>query len=159
MTKLLKSRDEKTGAGAPPEFDLDLFLPFLLNQAAEVTSQSFQQVYRAGHQMSRTQWRIMANLGKHGSLSAVEICKRTFMEKTKVSRAVLALEQKGYLSRSASPGDRRTEQLSLTGTGTKVFRGLGQKALDFDRGLRARLGPDLAGTLEATLRKLVEDQT
>jgi hypothetical protein len=48
------------------DFDLDLFLPYLLNQAAEVTSQNFQAVYKAEYGMTRTQWRIMANLGREG---------------------------------------------------------------------------------------------
>ena len=89
----------------PAGFDLDLFLPYLLNQAAEVTSRSFQTIYRVEYGMTRTQWRVMANLSKHGSMTAVEICRLTFIEKTKVSRAVQALAEKGYLTRAAVIGD------------------------------------------------------
>jgi DNA-binding MarR family transcriptional regulator len=137
------------------EFDLDQFLPYLLNQAAEVTSQSFQQVYKAEYGMTRTQWRVMANLGKYGTMTASEICRLTFIEKTKMSRAVQVLEDKGFLSRSSIVGDRRSEQLALTQNGKMVFRKLGQKAHEFDTALRERLGSVEAKKLENVLRVLM----
>lgn len=135
-------------------FDLDSFLPYLLNQAAEVTSQSFQSAYRDGYGMTRAQWRVMANLGKHGSMSAVDICRLTFIEKTKVSRAVQALEDKGFLLRKPSREDRRLETLTLTAAGRKAFLILGEKASAFDAALRKSLGRETATLLEMTLRDL-----
>lgn len=136
------------------EFDLDLFLPYLLNQAAEVTSQNFQAVYKVEYGMTRTQWRVMANLGKHGLLTATEICRLTFIEKTKMSRAVQALQEKGFLKRVAIAGNRRSERLALTAAGVVAFKNLGRRAADFDRGLRARLGLNSAQSLEKVLRIL-----
>ena len=72
------------------DFDLDLFLPYLLNQAAETTSFGFHAVYRDRYGMTRTQWRVLANLGKFGAMTARDICAISHIEKTKVSRAVAA---------------------------------------------------------------------
>ena len=138
------------------DFDLDQFLPYLLNQAAEVTSQNFQAVYKAEYDMTRTQWRVMANLGKYGTMIASEICRLTFIEKTKMSRAVQLLEEKGFLLRGSIVGDRRSERLSLTPTGNATFRILGQRAIAFDLDLRNRLGRDAAEKLEKVLRILME---
>jgi DNA-binding MarR family transcriptional regulator len=137
------------------DFDLDEFLPYLLNQAAEVTTQNFQAVYKAEYGMTRTQWRVMANLGKHGTMTASEICRLTYIEKTKMSRAVQVLEEKGFLSRSMIAGDRRSERLSLTPVGKATFRALGQKANAFDLELRKRLGSDVSDRLEKVLRQLM----
>jgi DNA-binding MarR family transcriptional regulator len=137
------------------DFDLGEFLPYLLNQAAEVTSQNFQAVYRAEFGMTRTQWRVMANLGKHGAMTASEICRLTFTEKTKMSRAVQVLEEKGFLLRGLVVGDRRSEKLSLTPNGKAAFRILGQRANAFDRDLRERLGRDVSAKLERVLRLLM----
>ena len=137
------------------EFDLDLFLPYLLNQAAEAASAGFQAIYREGHGMTRTQWRVMANLGKFGSLTARDICAIAHVEKTKVSRAVLALERAGMLARSQSDTDRRVEILSLTAGGKAVFADLGQKAVDYDAGLRAGLGVAQAAELDALLGRVM----
>lgn len=105
-------------------FDLERFLPYLLNQAAEATSRSFHATYRHAYGMTRTQWRVLANLGKFGAMSARDICVISHIEKTKVSRAVAALEAEGWLTRSPSTEDRRSEILSLTEAGRAVFADL-----------------------------------
>jgi DNA-binding MarR family transcriptional regulator len=136
------------------DFDLDLFLPYLLNQAAEATSEAFQVHYRTEYGLSQTQWRVLANLGKRGDMTAVEICRRTYIEKTKVSRAVLALEEAALLVRGAVAGDRRQESLTLTKAGQEVFAVLGKRALAFDHALRDRLGEAQARALAEMLRGL-----
>lgn len=137
-----------------PEFDLDQFLPYLLNQAAEATSRSFQAVYRRDYGMTRTQWRVLANLGKFGAMTATAICEASHEEKTKVSRAVAALEGQNLLQRTPDPQDRRAEVLMLTDTGRAVLADLGQKARQHDRDLRQRLGDNAAEELASVLRRL-----
>lgn len=138
------------------DFDLQDFLPYLLNQAAEATSRGFQAAYRDRYGFTRTQWRVLANLGKFGAMTARDICAISHIEKTKVSRAVAALEQAGMLARAPSPTDGRAELLSLTDRGRAVFADLGRLALAFDRQLRALLGEADAGQLVALLRRLAE---
>jgi DNA-binding MarR family transcriptional regulator len=140
-------------------FDLDDFLPYLLNQAAEATSHGFQSIYRDSYGFTRTQWRVMANLGKFGAMTARDICAVSHIEKTKVSRAVAALEQSEMLLRTPSETDRRAEVLSLTPRGQTTFARLGQLAIGFDHDLRAQLGPDEAALLAAILRRLAQGAT
>lgn len=139
------------------DFDLEGFLPYLLNQAAEATSKSFHDTYKAAYGMTRTQWRVLANLGKFGSMTARDICTISHIEKTKVSRAVAALEAEGLLSRSISPQDRRAEILCLTERGREVFADLGQRAIDYDRSLRAKIGPEIAAQLDDLLRRIIAE--
>ncbi|WGV16854.1 MarR family winged helix-turn-helix transcriptional regulator [Fuscovulum ytuae] len=139
------------------DFDLERFLPYLLNQAAEATSRSFQTSYKSAYGMTRTQWRVLANLGKFGSMTARDICTISHIEKTKVSRAVAALEEQGILSRTTSPQDRRAEFLSLTDAGRAVFADLGKRAIAYDRALRARLGPEITAELDVLLRRIIAD--
>jgi DNA-binding MarR family transcriptional regulator len=138
------------------DFDLQDFLPYLLNQAAEATSRGFQAAYRDRYGFTRTQWRVLANLGKFGAMTARDICAISHIEKTKVSRAVAALEQAGMLARAPSPTDGRAELLTLTDRGRAVFADLGRLALAFDRQLRALLGEGDVGQLVALLRRLAE---
>ncbi len=142
----------------PPEFDLDQFLPYLLNQAAEVTAHGFQTIYRDSYGMTRTQWRVMAHLGKFGAMTARDICEIGHLEKTKVSRAVAALEGEGMLTRSPSAADRRAEILALTERGRAAFADLGQRALAYDRALRDRIGAETAGQLDLLLARLIGER-
>ena len=137
------------------EFDLDLFLPYLLNQAAEATSVGFHALYRDRYGMTRTQWRVLANIGKFGAMTARDICAISHIEKTKVSRAVAALERGGMLTRDASTADRRVEILSLTESGRSAFAELGNLAIAFDDSVRESLGSADAALLDAFLRRLI----
>lgn len=140
---------------AEPVFDLQDFLPYLLNQAAEAASHGFQDIYRDRYAMTRTQWRVMANLGKFGAMTARDICAISHIEKTKVSRAVAHMERDGMLSRSPASHDRRAEILSLTDKGQAAFADLGQRAVDYDRALRKQLGGKAAGELDRVLRTII----
>ena len=136
------------------EFDLEQFLPYMLNQAAEATSRSFEKIYGAKYGMTRTQWRVMANLGKFGAMTAKDICKISHIEKTKVSRAIVALEENGFLTRQVNTSDRRAENLSLTADGLRAFNELGQRALDYDRQLRSRMSAATSEALTLELKRL-----
>jgi DNA-binding MarR family transcriptional regulator len=137
-------------------FDLGQFLPYLLNQAAEATSLGFQPVYRSTHGLSRTEWRIIANLGKFGALTAAGICKASHIDKTKVSRAVAQMEARGLLSRAPDISDGRAERLALTDGGRAVFTEIGAQAMSYDRALRDRLGGDATRALVKALAVLSE---
>ena len=115
-----------------PPFELSDFLPYLLNQAADATSRDFEVNYKAKYGMLRTEWRVVFHLGLYGAMTAKEICDRARMHKTKVSRAVRALEVKRYLTRTPLEGDRRHETLALTPSGNRVFDDLYKEAQRFD---------------------------
>lgn len=135
-------------------FDLETFLPFRLNRAAERVSLDFAKLYRKAHGMTRPQWRTLANLGQHGRLSARQICNLSMQHKTKVSRAVADLESRKWLKRSINPEDRREEWLELTAEGKAVFRQLSSLGQEQDRKLRQALGKQNAEALETALNAL-----
>jgi DNA-binding MarR family transcriptional regulator len=135
-------------------FHLPHFLPYLLNQAAETASRDFQAYYRERYGMLRTEWRVLFHLGLYGELSAREICDMASIHKTKVSRAVAALEQKRLLTRGTLAGDRRVERLHLTARGEGVFRDLSAEAERFERQLVSGLAPAEVDTLRGSLLKL-----
>ena len=86
------------------DFDLQNFLPYLLNQAAEESSLAFQQVYKDRYGMLRTEWRVLFHLGLYGRLTAKDIGARSKMHKTKISRAVQRLEERRFLTTIQSIG-------------------------------------------------------
>lgn len=136
------------------EFDLQQFLPYLLNQAAEASSLNFQTVYKKRYGMLRTEWRVLFHLGIYGEMTAVEICQKAQMHKTKISRAVQRLEDQRYLERMRDPDDRRRENLRLTKSGQAVYRDLQAIAADYDRALAEQLDPGELDVLRRALRKL-----
>ena len=133
-------------------FQLQKFWPYALNQAAETTSLGFQSVYRKKHAMKRTEWRVLAHLGEFGQMTAKDICERASLHKTKVSRAVVALESKGWLNRSTNELDRRAEHLVLSKAGEQAYHDLTKEA---DK-LNAELVAGLSAAELATFRRVLD---
>lgn len=104
--------------------DLENFLPYRLDRISEALSRHFQPVYRDQHGMTRPEWKVLAHLGQAETLTAREIVRRTGLHKTKVSRAVSALENRRWLERSRDEADRRIEHLALTPRGRKGYDAL-----------------------------------
>lgn len=136
------------------DFDLQNFLPYLLNQAAEESSLAFQKVYKERYGMLRTEWRVLFHLGIYGRLTAKDICERASIHKTKISRAVQRLEDRQFLNRTRRDNDRRSEFLELTKAGQSAYRDLRQTAEDYDRKLVADFEPKDVEMLRRMLVKL-----
>ncbi|WP_372674798.1 MarR family winged helix-turn-helix transcriptional regulator [Aquicoccus sp.] len=136
------------------DFDLQNFLPYLLNQAAEESSLRFQQIYKDRYGMLRTEWRVLFHLGIYGKMTAKEIGERSKMHKTKISRAVAKLAERRFLTRQRDGADRRLEYLELTEAGRRAYRDLRQVAMEYDSALAARFSDADMATLRRMLRAL-----
>lgn len=135
-------------------FDLELFLPYLLNQASEVSSLSFQSYYKDRYGMLRTEWRVLFHLGLYGSMTASEIGTRARMHKTKISRAVHRLNKRRFVNRTRDDDDRRLEHLALTAQGQAAYAHLRDVAKAYDARLTAQLSDEEAAVLRTALVKL-----
>lgn len=136
------------------DFDLQLFLPYLLNQAAEGSSLEFQRIYKNRYGMLRTEWRVLFHLGIYGAMTAKDIGDRAKTHKTKISRAVAALEKRRFLKRTKSEVDRRLEMLELTPAGTAAYVDLHEEAAQYNAKLTSRLTKSEHSALLSALQKL-----
>ncbi|WP_448327078.1 MarR family winged helix-turn-helix transcriptional regulator [Sulfitobacter sp. M13] len=140
------------------KFELTHFLPYLLNQAAEVSSLAFQRTYKDRYDMLRTEWRVLFHLGLYGQMTASEIGQRANMHKTKISRAVQKLTDRRFVTRLRGDQDRRTELLSLTAAGRAAYDDLFDVAEAYDARLTADLTTAERETLKGLLVKLAAGQ-
>jgi len=125
----------------PSQFELENFLPYRLSLLTNTISQGMAQSYRNRHDISITEWRVLAVLGRFPGLSASEVVERTAMDKVAISRAVRSLEEKVLLERRIDPEDRRRQSLFITG-------GAGQVVLREVIPLARRYEAELLGTLD-----------
>ncbi|ACP26742.1 putative transcriptional regulator, MarR family [Sinorhizobium fredii NGR234] len=134
-------------------FELEAFLPYRLNRAAEFVALRFAAQYRARYQLTRPEWRTLAALGSSASpMTATEIGAHSSMHKTKVSRAVFSLEQRRWLKREEHGRDRRFEHLALTPAGQHAYGELTELASRYQAELLSMLGGE---NMEALSRGLV----
>lgn len=66
-------------------------------------------------------WRVMSAIGTYRSISPMEICKLTTIDKAMVSRAIRELVERNLIDRRADERDARWAQIELTAEGAVVY--------------------------------------
>ncbi|MER8973160.1 MULTISPECIES: MarR family transcriptional regulator [unclassified Mesorhizobium] len=122
--------------------ELESFLPYRLYRLADAVSREFSRIYKDRHGLTRPEWRTLAGLGQHGTMTATALGEQSAMHKTKVSRAVAELERRRWLTRTPDEKDRRVEHLTLTKAGLAAYREMVPLAKEFERELLERLGAE-----------------
>jgi len=139
------------------QFDLQNFLPYRLSLLTNTVSQGIARGYREKHDISVTEWRILAVLGRFPGLTASEIVERTAMDKVAISRAVKSLMSKKLLQRETDKGDRRRRRLFITADlGQKILNEVIPQARQFETLLLEALDAEEANTFIRTMAKLQE---
>lgn len=130
------------------------YLPYRLNRMAELTSENTQAIYRRRHDLTRPEWRVLVNLAEAPSLTASDLCARVPAHKTKVSRALAALEDRGWVARQSDPQDRRVAHASLTPKGRRAFNRIRPEMEAATEALLAPLSPEERQKLDEGLKVL-----
>ncbi len=134
--------------------DLERFLPYRLSVLSNTISEALASMYGERFDLSVTQWRVIAVLGRYPGLSAVEVAERTKMDKVAVSRAVAELVAAGRLDRIMDRSDRRRSVLNLSAQGCAVYEQIAPLALACEERLQSVLSRDERLMLEQILDKL-----
>jgi DNA-binding MarR family transcriptional regulator len=152
------AKEEARSAAAPQAapLKLDTFLPYRLNVVASLVSQALSRIYANRYGLGVPEWRILVTLGEFETMTAKAIGAHSYMHKTKVSRAVTALERRKLVVRRANNADRREAFLSLTAAGRAVYHDLAPGALDFARRLLETVEPVDRAAFERAIDRLTE---
>ncbi|PZP45781.1 MAG: MarR family transcriptional regulator [Azospirillum brasilense] len=130
------------------------FLPYRLSLVAECVSQAFAARYAEEFGLGVSEWRVMAVLGESECLSTQAVIGRTEMDRVKVSRAVIRLDDRGLLLRELLPGDQRAHLLRLSPHGLSLYRRIVPRACALQAELAGALDPAELAALDAILTKL-----
>ena len=114
--------DAETGTGEAAPLTLARFLPYRLSIIAESVSRAFAQHYERRFGLTIPEWRLMAVLGENSTQSTQDVIERTRMDRAKVSRAAIRLEDKGLIARAPLPGDQRAHRLRLSQRGLAMYQ-------------------------------------
>lgn len=136
------------------DFHLEGFLAYRLNRLNETVSSRFRPIYKERFGLNRPEWRVLAALADFGPATATEIGARSAQHKTKVSRAVRALEMRRWLKRERMAEDRRRETLTLTPAGRAAYRDLAAPVREREEKLLAGLDAGDRAALERGLAAL-----
>lgn len=117
---------------SPNRLTLDQFIPYRLSVTSNVVSDVIASAYEALFGLSIPEWRVMAVVAERDGVTQQGICIATRMDKVTVSRATIALVDRGLVIRAPNRADRRSRLLALTRPGRKLYADVAPKALEFE---------------------------
>ncbi len=119
----------------PVLIELEQFLPYRLNVVAEAVSRALSKIYAERYGITIPEWRVIATLGQYERMTARDIGRHSRMHKTKVSRAVARLGDRGLVVKAHNANDMREAFLTLSREGREIYRDIVPSALEFAEGL------------------------
>ena len=138
---------------------LEAFLPYRLSLLSNAISGAIAAVYGDKFAISMPEWRIMMILAEYPDISADEVCRRTKIEKSVVSRAVARLLKRHLIKRDMDEKDRRRSILRLSETGLSVYDEVMPIARDYEAKLLKGLTREELGTFNGIIDKLMDKAT
>ncbi len=131
------------------------FVPFRLNRLAEAVSGDLSEIYRHRFKLEIAEWRVLVTVAQ-GNCTAQHIASSTRMHKTRVSRAVSALELRDLIERESEPADARELSLRLSKAGRRLYASLVPQALEREREILSCLDANERRSFLAALTRLEE---
>ncbi|TPP11495.1 MarR family winged helix-turn-helix transcriptional regulator [Rhizobium glycinendophyticum] len=133
---------------------MEAFLPYRLIRVADRFDMAFSHYCGPEDELSWAEWQVLWSLGEQSPITAKAISMHSGLSKTKISRAVKVLEDRGYLLRKRDRVDRRFELLSLTEEGLTRFDRLERCAHAFQRWLEQSVNIAYLSSLDSGLAGL-----
>lgn len=112
-------------------FDLQRYLPYLLNRAAIRITEAFQRELRKDD-LSVVMWRVLAVLWHDGSMRLGALAGATSIEVSTLSRLITSMQARMLVSRTRSTDDARAVEVDLTAEGRAIAERIVPLALQYE---------------------------
>jgi DNA-binding MarR family transcriptional regulator len=151
------SRTRRGGrrAAVPPcsTFDLDRFLPYLINRAGARLAIAFSaQIGRHGIELQ--EWRVLAALLARGPCRLGDLAALTSIGTSTLSRLVGRMARARLVDRTREESDRRAVQLSLSARGRQVVAAIVPLARHYEALALSGFAPHEAEQLRGMLARV-----
>ncbi|WP_375419950.1 MarR family winged helix-turn-helix transcriptional regulator [uncultured Sphingomonas sp.] len=133
---------------------LENFIPYRLSLTSNLVSDTIARTYEALYGLSIPQWRLIAVTAEKSGVTQQAIGLQIRMDKVTVSRAAIALVERGLLRRIANAEDRRSHLLELTDAGRDLYAVVAPKALELERRIFSQFDRDEVATFTAMLQRI-----
>jgi DNA-binding MarR family transcriptional regulator len=133
---------------------LDAFIPYLLSVTSNVVSDAVASSYQALFGLTIPEWRLIAVIAEDEGITQQQVGRRTRMDKVTVSRATIALVDRGLVERKPHATDRRSQSLHLTRAGHDLYDQVAPKALELEQRIFASFDPKEIATFRHMLARI-----
>lgn len=131
----------------------DLLL-FRLGRLSGLASTLVIRLCEGGHGISRREWGVIGHLREQGPLAPSALAERFQLDRSRTSRLVGTLVEKGLVVREVPPGNRRLALLRLTPEGEALYEALMPEVQEINRRILQALTPEEMAVLDGLLGRL-----
>jgi len=136
------------------QFENEEFLLYRLSSVSRRVAAACADVYLTEFGLSVAEWRLMAQIGRFGTISAKDIAEKISMDRVAISRAAAKGLTEGLIQEKPSPTDRRSKVLSFTPKGRALYRRVIPRACELANLIEAGLTKAEAKMLKGLLEKV-----
>lgn len=136
------------------KFKNEEFLLYLLPSVSRKMSRTCEAVYGVEFDLKITEWRLLAQVSRFGSISAKEISERISMDPVRISRAAHSCVQRGLIEEIPDMQDRRSKKMVLSKDGETFMDRFLPRACSLAEAMESGLSTEEVSTLKALLKKL-----
>lgn len=136
------------------DLKLEQFLPYRLSIVSNRVSSAIATAYQSLFGLRIPEWRLIAVIAESDGLTQQALGVATRMDKVTVSRAAIALVDRGLVQRRPNPDDQRSHLLSLTRAGQTLYESVAPKALELEAQIFASFSAKEIGAFRAMLDRL-----
>ncbi len=137
-----------------PSLKLDQFLPYRLSITSNRVSSAIATAYQSLFGLRIPEWRLIAVIAESDGLTQQALGVATLMDKVTVSRAAIALVDRGLVQRRPNPDDQRSHLLSLTRAGKTLYESVAPKALELEAQVFAGFSTEEIAAFSAMLDRI-----
>ncbi len=137
------------------QFENEEFLLFRLSSVSRRVAAACANVYLTEFGLSVAEWRLMAQIGRFGSISAKDVAEKISMDRVSISRAAAKCLAEGLIQEKPSLTDRRSKALSFTPKGRALYKRVIPRACELANLIEAGLTKAEAKMLKACWRSSI----
>ncbi len=136
-----------------PMFELEKYIPYLLNRAGARVAAKFTQDMRP-QDISLQEWRVLASLNYNGPQRMSDLADHTSIDRTTLSRLVSRMETSQLVSRTRAEEDGREVHIGLTEKGSGITEGIIPLAQRYEEIALEGFSADEAAAFRDMLRRV-----
>ena len=136
------------------DLKLDHFLPYRLSVVSNRVSAAIATAYDRLFALKIPEWRLIAVIAEGPGITQQALGVATRMDKVTVSRAAIALADRGLIERRPNPADKRSQLLALSEAGRDLYAAVAPKALEMEHAVFGRFSDEELDAFTAMLRRI-----
>lgn len=136
------------------QFENEEFLLYRLSSVSRRVAAACADVYLTEFGLSVSEWRLMAQIGRFGTISAKDVAEKISMDRVSISRAAAKCLAETLIQEKPSLTDRRSKVLSFTPKGRALYKRVIPRACELANLIEAGLTKAEAKVLKALLDKV-----